>query len=563
MSLFNYNPTCSSPEVISKWTIPQLAAERAAKSSDSLFVKELHGEEETYSKFIGNSKVLASFLSKMGAQQSEKIALLANNSIPALHAWLATNLLGAIDVSINTGLRGQSLTHVLNASSPKIIIMDSEFVGSLADLDDSFTGLETLLILDRNNDIDVSKTWLGRLNIVKYTEVINKFSFENIDFPDVRASDIASVIFTSGTTGPAKGVMMPHAHVCLLALQTAYEARINESDVYYSAHPLFHIAGKFMGVLAIFAAGGKLILDKKFDAASWLGNIRNNKATISIAHGPMIEMIYAQEPSEADQENPLTRLLCCPLPKGIGKEFVERFNFYPIEMWGMSEIGCPCWTSQQDKFILGSCGRVLSGWYEVRIVNPIDDSPLPSGEIGEIVVRPKHPWTMMIGYIGMPEETVKSWKNLWFHTGDLAYQDEEGNIFFTDRKGDRIRRRSENISSYEIESAARKYSNIEECAAIGVPSAYENDDDIMLYIVAQPGIRIVPEELLNFLADNLPHYMVPRYIEAVSELPRTQTNKVKKGELRLRGVNDNTWDRKSAGIDLKELFDKFKNPPTN
>ncbi|MCK0754347.1 AMP-binding protein [Chromohalobacter japonicus] len=561
MSLFDYNPIYSSPDIISKWTVPKLVSERAAKSSGSLFVKEINGKEETYGKFIHNSKILSSFLYKTGVQPGERVAILANNSIPALHAWLAANLLGAIDVSINTGLRGQPLKHVLNASSPKIIIIDSELVGSLAELEDGITRLETLLILDDRNDIDLTKTWLGRLSIARYTEAIEKFNFEQIDFPVVRPSDIASVIFTSGTTGPAKGVMMPHAHVCLLALQTIYEARINESDVYYSVHPLFHIAGKFMGVLAILAAGGKLILDKKFDATSWLDNICDNKATISIAHGPMIEMIYAQGPRKADQENSLTRLLCCPLPKGIGKEFVERFNVYPIEMWGMSEIGCPCWTSQQDRFIPGSCGRVLSGWYEVMIIDPRDDSPVPSGEVGEIVVRPKHPWTMMTGYIGMPEETVKSWKNLWFHTGDLAYQDDEGNIFFIDRKGDRIRRRSENISSYEIESAARKYSNIKDCAAIGVPSAYESDDDIMLYIVSQPGIRIVPEELLGFLANNLPHYMVPRYIEAVSELPRTQTNKVKKGELRLRGFNDNTWDRKSAGIDLKELFDKFKHPP--
>jgi len=190
----------------------------------------------------------------------------------------------------------------------------------------------------------------------------------------------------------------------------------------------------------------------------------------------------------------------------------------------------------------------------VEVVDPETDRPVPDGTAGEIVVRSRHPWTTMLCYMGMPEETVNAWRNLWFHTGDIAVRDSNGNMFYIDRKGDRIRRRAENISSFDIEAAVADFPGVKECVAVGVPSGYENDDDILVYIVTMEDAVVEPPALLSFLARALPHFMVPRYIEIIDELPRTPTNKVKKKQLSQRGIQTSTWDRKGAGVSLKELI---------
>ena len=311
-----------------------------------------------------------------------------------------------------------------------------------------------------------------------------------------------------------------------------------------------------MGVFATFASGGRIVLDQRFDAEHWLERIHHFGVTLSIAHGPMIEMIYRRPASTADSDHAMRRLMCCPLPKQIADSFEERFGLRGIEMWGMTEVACPCWTSLDGPRIPKSCGRALSEWYDVAIIDPDTDEVLPLGMTGEIVVRPRHPWTTMQGYLGMPDQTVEAWRNMWFHTGDAAYVDADANFFFVDRIKDRIRRRAENISSYDIEAVAQQYPGIREAAAVGVPSDYEGDDEIKLCIVEAAADAVVPKDLLRFLALRLPHAMVPRYIEFLDVLPRTPTNKVRKRELRADGVSPRTWDRRASGIKLRQLIEE-------
>jgi crotonobetaine/carnitine-CoA ligase len=219
----------------------------------------------------------------------------------------------------------------------------------------------------------------------------------------------------------------------------------------------------------------------------------------------------------------------------------------------MTEINAVCWSPLEEPLRLGSCGRVADEWYDFRVVSPDTDDEVPCGAIGEFVVRPKLPFTIMQGYHGMPEKTVETWRNLWFHTGDSGYVDKDGYVYFVDRLGDRIRRRAENISSYEIEAAAAAHPDVLECAAIGVPSGFQGDDDIKLYVVQRPGIAESGEALIRFLASRLPHYMVPRYVEFLDALPRTPTNKVQKAKLRALETGDRNFDRKAAGLSLSDL----------
>lgn len=545
------------PDALSKWTIPNVADLRVKASADKVFVREAATRrQETYAQFMRHAKALASHFMRAGVQPEDAVLVYAANSIAALHAWMATAWLGAMDVSVNTGYRGQPLRHVFELAKPKLIVCDAELIPQLTELSADFFGVEHLVVIQdahgHPSPIESLQTDHPALHVTDYEKLIVSPAPDTPAWPAVGVHSPASVVFTSGTTGPAKGVIMPHGHVCLLAYTTAQATHMTAADVFYSAHPLFHIAGKFMGVFATFMTGGELVLDRRFDASQWLGRIRSSGATLSIAHGPMIEMIHAQPEAHDDADNPLTRLMCCPLPKRHGQAFQARFGVQGIEMWGMSEVGCPIWTRPQEDRI-GSCGKVLADWYHVEIVDPQTDLPVPVGEAGEIVVRPKYPWTTMLGYLGMPLATLDAWRNLWFHTGDIASRDAGGNVFYVDRKDDRIRRRSENISSYDIESAAADFPGVRECAAVGVATEYENDDDILVYVVPSDHAHIDPAQLLAFLAQRLPHFMVPRYIEVIDELPRTPTNKVRKKQLKLRGISDSTWDRKHAGIRLKSL----------
>jgi len=268
----------------------------------------------------------------------------------------------------------------------------------------------------------------------------------------------------------------------------------------------------------------------------------------------MLEMVYAQPPSASDQDHGLRLIRTAPFPKRIAAAFEKRFGVRGMEVWGMTEVGVVCWVDPSEPLRVGCCGRADPDWYEFMTVDPVTDMPLAPGEVGEFVVRPKMPWTLMQGYLGMPDETLKSWKNLWFHTGDCGYIDADGYAYFIDRAKERIRRRAENISAGDIEAAALLHPQIAEAAALGVPSGLEGDDDIMLCVVMKPGVQMDPVALLRFLVSELPHFMVPRYLHQVDTLPRTVTGKLQRARLNGMASEPGVWDRKQADVALRDLI---------
>jgi crotonobetaine/carnitine-CoA ligase len=438
-------------------------------------------------------------------------------------------------------------------AKPAVAVSSAELIPQLLEANTAVGCLRSLIVVGQL-DCAPNMNELG-IDVLSYEQILAAGSNKIPEAP-VAPATIGSVMFTSGTTGPAKGVMMPNGQLCMVALQVIEAARMQDTDVFYCAHPLNHIAGKYMGVLASFVAGGEIVLDDRFEAASWLARIRDCGATITIAHGPMIEMIALQPSAPTDRDHRMRRLMCCPMPRHLAGDFEQRFDLQGIEMWGMTEIGSPTWTSLDRPRVPGSCGRLLHNYYDLRIVDPDTDEEMPPNLIGEVVVRPLYPSTIMQGYLGMPQETVQSWRNLWFHTGDAAYLDDTGSMFFVGRLKERIRRRAENISAYDIEVAALSFPQVREVAAVGVPSEFEDDDDIKLCIVCEGAIN--PVDLLTFLAARLPPFMVPRYIELADALPRTPTNKVRKLELSAAGVGPKTWDRNQENVRLRDLY---KGPP--
>ena len=529
-------------------TVAGMLCERARLSPDRPFIQMVDTAACTYGQVHAAARRVACGLIELGVAPGESVVIMLRNSLEAIHAWFGVNLIGAVEVSINTGYRGAPLEHAINQVRAGVIVIGAEFMPLLRAAAGNLPHLRTVVVVGASGET----AELGSLRVVDYQCMAAKDS--GADFPDVAYSDIASIIYTSGTTGPAKGVMMPHAQVALLARRTARNCRFSSLDTYYCFHPMYHMAGKFMGVLATLVAGARLVLDNSFSAEQWLPRIRQYGVTISGAHGPMLEMIFAL-PATADDRNHGLRTICsAPFPRHIARAFEQRFGVRGLEVWGMTEVGIPCWNPIDQPLREGSCGKVDEAYFEFRIVDPATDAPLATGCTGEFVVRPKHPWTMMQGYAGMPDKTVEAWRNFWFHTGDAGYIDAEGYVYFVDRAVDRIRRRAENISSYDIEIAALKHPCVLEAAAVGIPSAYADDDDIKLCVVCRPGASIDPHDLLVHLAAMLPHYMAPRYLEFVDELPRSATNKVRRAALKQAPYGHTVWDRKANGVSLRQLM---------
>jgi crotonobetaine/carnitine-CoA ligase len=347
--------------------------------------------------------------------------------------------------------------------------------------------------------------------------------------------------------------MMPHGQIRLFSRLGVEGAQLTEDDSFYCFIPLFHVAGKFIGIMGAMMTGGRVVLDTRFSVEAFLPRVREYGCSVALMHGPLVEMLYQLPEAPDDADNPLTRIMASPFPSRIALDFQRRFCLRGIETWGMTEVTIPIWQPFDEPLRIGSCGRLREEHFDMRILDPHTDEEVPVGHTGEMALRPKRPWTMMQGYFHNEEATIGAWRNLWFHTGDLANVAEDGYVYFVDRVKERIRRRAENISSFEIEAAGLLHPQIAECAAVGVPSEFEGDDDVLLCVILVDGVSVQPEAILRFLANQLPHFMVPRYLRFMDQLPRTPTGKPQKAALRAEGVVPTTWDRKTAGVSLRDI----------
>lgn len=534
------------------WTVGETLRASASRFGSRVFLRVMDGGSFSFEDIHQRALRVAGALQAAGVARGDVVCSMLRNGVEAVQTWFGANLLGAMEAPLNTGYRGASLVHALNQAQARYLVIDQGYLPLLTEIARDLRHLKTIWVV-------ASAEPVGGLASMQLIDLQQSMDGANgaPSLPELKASDIASVIYTSGTTGPAKGVMMPHGQVVLLARQTAAKLGIRPDDVYYSFHPLYHMAGKFMQVLACLHAGATLVLDSAFSAPDWLARVRDAGATLSGAHGPMLEMIHAQPPTTRDRDHALRAICTAPFPKHIASAFEQRFGVRGLEVWGMTEVGIPLWCSLDEPLREGSCGKVDAEWYEFAVLDPDTDDILPAGEVGQFAVRPRRPWVLMQGYLGMPEKTVDAWRNLWFHTGDLGWIDESGYAYFADRASDRIRRRAENVSGYDIEVAALAHPDVAEVATVGVPSEFASDDDIKLCAVLRPGASLLPGELLQHLAKRLPHYMVPRYIEMLDELPRSATHKVQRAQLRYGPqAHSGVWDRRAHGVVLREVMEQ-------
>lgn len=534
--------------------LPDLLRRRAADDGAREFFRSVDGQAVSYAEAYARSCAVANGLVDLGVAHGECVVIMADNARDPICTWLATSLAGAVEVAINTGYRGRSLEHVMQNSQARVMFVEEALVPRILEVRDALTCLETVVVY-RSNGAEVTISVPG-CTVLDFDDVLGVDTIE--PGRTVGPHDIASVVYTSGTTGPAKGVMMPHGQIRLFSRLGVEGARLTADDAFYCFIPLFHVAGKFIGIMGSMMSGGRVVLDTRFSVEAFMPRVREHGCTIALMHGPLVEMLHQLPASDDDAENPMTRIMASPFPANIALDFQQRFGIRGIETWGMTEVTIPIWQPFDEPLRVGSCGRLRDEHFELRVVDPDTDEETPAGRTGEMVLRPRRPFTMMQGYLRMPEITVDTWRNLWFHTGDLGYVAEDGYVYFVDRVKERIRRRAENISSFEIEAAALTHPGVAEAAAVGVPSEFEGDDDVLLCVV--PAAEGGPDQaaLTAHLAAALPHFMVPRYLRYLDAFPRTPTGKPQKVQLRTEGVTPETWDRKMAGVSLRDILQEAK-----
>ncbi len=339
---------------------------------------------------------------------------------------------------------------------------------------------------------------------------------------------------------------MPYSQMYFFAQIVVSLTRLTADDVYLTTTPLFHGNATFMAVYPAIVAGGRAVIRPKFSASRWIDHVRDSGVTVTNFVGVMMDFVWKQPPRDDDRDNRLRCVYAAPTASSIVDQFKERYGIEAfVEVFGLTETSAPIMSPYGVERPAGAAGLADNEWFDVRLVDPETDEEVPVGEVGELVVRPVHPWTCSIGYYNMPEKTVEAWRNLWFHTGDALRRDEDGWYYFVDRYKDALRRRGENISSYEVEQALLGHPAVVEAAVIGVPADQDaGEDEVLAVVVASASVD--PEELLAWCRGRIPAFAIPRYVRVVDALPKTPSEKVRKAALREDGITPDTYDSTSA-----------------
>lgn len=490
---------------------------------DATFAVFPDGTEWTCRDVWAAANTTARQLQELGVRHGDRVLSWLPNGPDAIRVWFGANLLGAIYLPLNTAYRGGLLEHAIRLSEASVMLASPGLIERLDGLD--VPGLQQVIPVAPIGDVDHDQPPVT---------------------PDrpVQPWDPYAIILTSGTTGPSKGVVCSYLHLATTAA-VAFAGNFGPGDRYMINLPLFH-AGGTIGTYAALLFGGSISVVEGFDTASFLDTIRATGTTHATLLGVMATFLAKQPPSDQDRDHPLRRVFMVPVIDDV-PGFSKRFGVEVVAMFNMTEISIPI-VSETNPAAPATCGKLRSG-VQARLVDE-HDREVPAGEVGELILRTDRPWAMNSGYWGMPDATAKAWRNGWFHTGDAFRRDADGNYYFVDRMKDAIRRRGENISSFEVEAEILAHPAVREAAAVAVPSPH-GEDDVLAVVAPVQGVEIDPAELLGALVDRMPHFMVPRYIRIRPELPKTPTNKIEKHLLREEGITADTWDRERAGIQVK------------
>jgi crotonobetaine/carnitine-CoA ligase len=494
------------------------------------------GAQFTYAEMRAATVAFAAGLAGAGVRQGDHVLAWQPSTPEMLITFYAINYLGAVYVPINTAYRGRLLEHVIDNSDAKLAVVHADLAPRLAGV--QLARLEKLVLVGGNAGA------APPLPTLQFAELqLTEAALPPLLQP-IEPWHTQSIIYTSGTTGPSKGVMSSYLHMYTNPGPESWPF-ITGADRFLVNTPFFHIGGLGLS-FAMLARGGSVVIPERFATERFWPLVREHRVTAIFLLGVMATFLLKAPATDRDRDHAVRKCFIVPLSDGAA-EFHERFGADVYTIFNMTEISSPI-VSEPNPRVRGTCGKVRAG-VQVRLVDG-NDCEVAQGSVGEMIVRTDRPWAMNSGYYKEPEATARAWRNGWFHTGDAFRQDAEGFFFFVDRIKDAIRRRGENISSFEVEAEILAHPDVREAAAIAVPSPLE-EDEVLAVIAPQPGRSIDPVQLIHFLRDRLAYFMIPRYIRVLDELPKTPSSKVLKTELRAQGITADTWDREAAGIVIR------------
>jgi crotonobetaine/carnitine-CoA ligase len=485
---------------------------------------------------------LARGLAALGVGPGHTVAIYSGNRAELVPLVFAINRLGAIWVPINTDERGSWLRRTVQDSRAAVVVVGAAVVGRITDVLEGLSVAHLVLMGGQPESTDSPSLPAG-----VERHLLDDLATSSAPLPEVSVGygDTSAVLWTSGTTGRPKGVMQSHNAWVRAALTGAASAQTRDDDVLYCCLPMCNSAAWIGVVFRALVAGVPFALDAAFSVRSFWDRTRHFGATQAFTLGAMHLFLWQAPPSVDDTDNPVRSLGAIPMPDAILEPFKIRFGIEVIQQgYGQSEIMGLISRVDGDgrHWNAGAVGVPLPG-IDVRLFDD-DDREVPPGVVGEFCVRPTEPHVLFNGYFNDPEATLQAQRNLWYHTGDMGLLDADAQFHFVDRKRDLIRHKGRSVSSMAVEQAVRAHPDVTEVAAFGIPTAaLASEAEIMVAVVVGPESKVDPAQLARFVNDNAPHYLVPRYIDIVSELPHTPTGKIQKFDVRQRGVTSTTWDR--------------------
>lgn len=515
------------------------ALARSVESQPDAEFANIAGEIVTFAEIDRRANAFARSLAGLGVAKGDRVVSLLDTSMDVLVVWFGITKLGAIWVPINNAYRGEFLRHQISDAGAHIAISDPQYLDRFVELADKLPDIRMILCRDAGPFPDC------RITI----EPMERYKAgDTSPLPIVvEPSDLAALLYTSGTTGPSKGCMISHNYMCMQGRQHIRAVPVTRDDVYYTPLPLFHSAALNV-ILGALINGMRVAIWPRFSLSTFWEDIEASGATNGMFLASIFSLVAHGPDTEAMKRcyGKLSMIYGQPITPEVRKIWKERFGVKIVSSWayGQTEASRLCMALPHEEPPETCAGRV-SDEFEMIIADD-DDQPLPDGTVGNIIYRPREPNVMFEGYWRRPEDTAKAQRNLWMHSGDLG-RVENGWFFFADRAKDYLRARGENISSFEIERVYLSHPAIAE-VAVHATGAQDAEDEIKVTAVLREAVSLTEHDLCLWAIDQLPHFAVPRFIEFRAELVKNPTGRVLKYKLRDEGVTPATWDREAAGI---------------
>jgi carnitine-CoA ligase len=510
-------------------TLPRMLRRQAVAYGNRRLV-EVGGQTWSFAETLEMAARFGGALRTAGIERGDRVAVICGNRPELLQVYLGCGWIGAVAVPINIASRGEQLRHILANCQAKLLVMQAEFADAVTSLEIALPSLRAVWLI---GDANLAEHWPRAIRFPVPAEPVPEAG--------IGPGDTVAILYTSGTTGVSKGVCCPHAQYFWWGVNTARLLDLRGDDVLLTTLPLFHTNALNTFYQALLT-GAALVVEPRFSASGFAASLSRHGATVTYLLGAMVPILLSRPASALDRAHRVRIALGPGVPERFHPQFRERFGIELLDGYGSTEtnfvLGCTL-PGQRP----GTMGPVGDG-FEARVVDDADNA-VSDGVTGELVLRASKPFAFATGYFGMPEKTVEAWRNLWFHTGDRVVRDADGYFRFIDRIKDVIRRRGENISSYEVEQVLLSHPEVAEAAAFPVRSDLA-EDEVMAAIVPRDGHMLTPTKLSEYCKSRMPAFAIPRFIEFLTALPMTESGKVQKFQLRERGVTVATWDRETG-----------------